>query len=241
MARMKKAYYSVLIVGFGSLLGMGCGSDAGNGGSGLVDPTDPNALSQVIVIPGAQRVEGQPPEGSGTPDAPTISGGGDLETDSGDQTVIEVGYESPSGYVDCYVQVIGADDYFLISAPSSETTGLIQIPVNIPANVSSGAFDFYTCIAGDNGGVSNALRTSVDVTYTGTSGGGGGDVICASDDPSVGSIIPCPNGSSLDFCVDQGTGSCYYSVGGNAIQCGNCLTGSADIASCAQSAVEMCF
>ena len=240
MARMKKAYHSVLIVGLGSLLGMGCGSDTGNGG-GLVDPSDPNALSQVIVIPGAQRVQGQPPQSSGTPDAPVISGGGDLETGNGEQTVIALGYDSPSGYVDCYVQVTGADDYFVVSTPSSETTGVIQIPVNITANVDSGVFDFYTCIAGDNGGVSNALRTSVDVTNSGTSGGGGGNVICASDDSSVGPVIACPNGTSLDFCIDQGTGSCYYSVGGNAVQCGNCATDANAIAACAQRAAEMCF
>jgi len=240
MIRMKKTHLSLLIVGLGSLLIVGCGDDS-NGGSGLVDPTDPNALSQVIVIPGAQRVEGQPPTSSGTPDAPVISGGTDLETGNGEQTVIEVGYESPTGYVDCYVQVIGADDYFLISAPSTETTGLIQIPVNIPENVSSGVFDFYTCIAGANGGVSNPIRTSVDVTYTGNPGGGG-DVICASDDPSIGgSIIPCPSGGSLDFCIDQGNGSCYYTIGGNRIQCGNCASGSPDIADCVQRAVELCI
>jgi len=237
---MKKAHVSALIVGLGSLLVVGCGDD-GNTGSGLVDPTDPNALSQVIVIPGAQRVQGQPPASSGTPDAPTISGGADLETGNGEQAVIEVSYDSPSGYVDCYVQVIGADDYFVISAPSAETTGVIQIPVNIPANVSSGVFDFYTCISGENGGVSNPIRTSVDVTYTGNPGGGGGDVICASDDPNVGSIIPCPGGQSLDFCIDQGDGSCYYSIGGNRVECGNCLADSSVIAPCAQRAVEMCF
>lgn len=187
-------------------------------------------------------MQGQPPASSGTPDAPTITGGAGLETGNGEQTVLEVGYESPSGYVDCYVQVIGADDYFLISAPSSATTGVIQIPVNIPANVSSGIFDFYTCISGENGGVSNPITTSVDVTYTGSpGGGGGGNVICASDDPSVGSIIPCPNGQSLDFCIDQGNGSCYYSIGGNRVECGNCLSSSNVIADCAQRAVEMCI
>lgn len=239
MVHMKQAYRSALIVVLSSLVIVGCGDDS-NGGSDLVDPTDPNALSQVIVIPGAQRMEGEPPASSGTPDAPVITGGADLATDSGEQTVIEVGYDSPSGYVDCYVQVIGADDYFLISVPSTETTGVIQIPVNIPENVSSGVFDFYTCIAGENGGVSNPIRTSVDVTYTGVPGGGG-DVICASDDPSVGTIIPCPNGQSLDFCIDQGSGSCYYSIGGNAIQCGNCLGDPNVINDCAQRAVEMCL
>jgi len=238
---MKKSYLCALIVGLGSLLVVGCGDDS-NGGSGLVDPSDPNALSQVIVIPGAQRVDGQPPASSGTPDAPAITGGTELETGSGEQTVIEVGYDSPSGYVDCYVQVIGADDYFLISVPSAETTGVIQIPVNIPENVASGVFDFYTCISGENGGVSNPLRTSVDVTYTGgTPGGGGGNVICATDDSSVGAIIPCPSGQSLDFCIDQGNGDCWYAIGGNRISCGNCLSNQNAIAECAQRAIEMCI
>jgi hypothetical protein len=239
MARMKKAHLSVLIVGLGSLLLVGCGDDS-SGDSGLVSPSDPNALSQVLVIPGAQRVQGQPPTGSGAPDAPVISGGDALEAISGEQAVIEVGYESPSGYVDCYVQVIGADDYFLISVPSTETTGTIQIPVNIPANVASGVFDFYTCISGDNGGVSNPIRTGVGVTYP-SNPGGGGDVICASDDPSIGAIIPCPNGASLDFCIDQGSSSCYYSIGGNRVECGNCLADPNVIASCAERAVAMCF
>lgn len=240
MTHMKKLHLSALIVGLGSLLVSGCGSDS-NDGSGLIDPSDPNALSQVIVIPGAERVEGQPPASSGAPDAPTISGGADLETGSGEQAVINVSYNSPTGYVDCYVQVIGADDYFVISAPDTATSGTIQIPVNIPTNVDSGVFDLYTCIAGDNGAVSNPITTGVDVTYTGDPGGGGGDVICASDDPSVGTIIPCPNGQALDFCIDQGAGSCYYTVGGNRIECGNCLADSNVIVDCAQRAVEMCI
>ena len=242
IVHMKKAHLTALIPGLLSLLVVGCGGDSSSD-PGLVDPSDPNALSQVIVIPGAERVAGQPPAGSGTADAPMITGGTDRETDSGDQTVIEVGYDSPTGYVDCYVQVIGADDYFLISVPSTETTGLIQIPVNIPENVASGAFDFYTCISGANGGVSNPVRTSVDVTYTGTppGGGGGGNVICATDDPSVGAVIPCPNGQSLDFCIDQGNGDCWYAIGGNRISCGNCLSNQNAITECAQRAVEMCI
>jgi hypothetical protein len=236
---MKKASVCALIVGLASFLAVGCGGDDD---PGLVSPSDPNALSQAIVIPGAQRVDGQPPSSSGTPDAPAIAGSGDLSTESGEQTVIEVSYDSPSGYVDCYVQVIGADDYFLISVPNSATTGVIQIPVNIPANVASGVFDFYTCISGENGGVSNPVRTSVDVTYTGnTGGGGGGDVICATDDPSVGAIIPCPNGQSLDFCIDQGNGDCWYAIGGNRISCGNCFSNQNAIVECAQRAVDMCI
>ena len=236
---MKKASVYALIFGLASFLVIGCGGDDD---PGLVSPSDPNALSQALVIPGAQRVDGQPPSSSGTPDAPAITGSGELSTESGEQTVIEVGYDSPSGYVDCYVQVSGSDDYFLISVPNSATTGVIQIPVNVPANVASGVFDFYTCISGENGGVSNPVRTSVDVTYTGTppGGGGGGNVTCASDDPSVGQSLSCPNGQLLDFCIDQGNGECWYAVGGNRISCGNC-SDQLQLSECVQRAVNMCI
>ena len=210
----------MLIVTLGSLLMGGCGGDDGTARSGanLVDPNDPNALSQVLVIPGALRIEGSPPQGSSDPSAPAIAGGGEIETVSGDQAVLEVVYESPSGYVDCYVQVAGADDYFLISAPSDITSGTIQIPVNIPEGVDTGVFDLYTCIAGQNGAVSNAINTNVGVTYSGGPPIGGGNVICASSDPSVGTLLPCGGGTQmLDFCIDQSSGSCYYSVGSQQV------------------------
>ena len=217
---------------------------AGRSGAGLVDPSDSNALSEVLVIPGAVRVDGEPPEASTDPSAPMISGGGELESVSGDQAVLEVTYDSPSGYTECYVQVVGADDYFVIDIPSTVTQGTIQIPVNIPENVDSGAFDLYTCIAGDNGFVSNAVATTVGVTYAGGGGGGGvggGNLVCASDDPSVGQTLTCPNGSMLDFCIDIDTGSCFYQVGGQQVSCGNCQENSGVLESCVQQAVALCI
>jgi hypothetical protein len=246
---MNKITGMILSVAVGSLLLGGCG-DAGSTGSGsrsenLVDPSDPDALSEVLIIPGAVRVQGTPPQASSDPNAPVITGGNDLETLSGDQAVLEVSYDSPSGYTDCYVQVLGAADYFVISVPSDVTLGTLQIPVNIPENVDSGVFDLYTCIVGDNGFASNAVSTSVGVTYSGTNPGmnpgGGGDVICASDDPSVGTMLPCGNGTTmLDFCIDQDSGSCFYTVGGQQVGCGNCLSGGFDI-TCAERAAELCF
>lgn len=222
-----------------SLLLGSCGSD--EEGSNLVDTSDPNALSQVLVIPGSQRMQGQPPQSSDDPEAPVISAGADLEAISGDQAVLEVGYESPTGYVDCYVQVAGADDYFLVSVPSTETVGTIQIPINIPSNVATGAFDLYTCIAGANGAVSNPISTGVGVTFPGSNPGGNGSVICASDDPSVGTMLTCPNGSLLDFCVDQNGGNCFYSVGGTQVDCGNCTSDPNVVSACIERAVNLCI
>jgi len=236
-----RAFFSFVLASF---LLVGCGGDqddgTGRSGGNLIDPTDPNALSEVLIIPGAVRVDGAPPEASSDPSAPMISGGGELETLSGDQAVLEVTYESPSGYTECYVQVIGADGYFVIDVPSQATEGTIQIPVNIPENVDSGAFDLYTCIVGDNGFVSNAVATTVGVTYPGGNPGGG-NVVCASDDPSVGATLTCPNGSMLDFCIDVNSGSCYYTVGGQQVNCGNCQENSGVVEACVQQAVQLCI
>lgn len=68
-----------------------------------------------------------------------------------------------------------------------------------------------------------------------------GDVICASDNSDVGQTIDCPSGDqTLDFCVDTGSGSCYYEIGGEQVNCGNCIDGSGSIATCAQQAIELC-
>lgn len=222
------------VLGFVLPLAIGCGGDAD---SNFIDPSDPNALSAAIVIPGATRVTGDPPTASGTAGAPTISGGSDLNVDSGGQGVIEVSYDSPTGYENCYVQVIGADDYFLIdNASSASTSGTIQIPINIPDSVDTGIFDLYTCIAGPDGAVSNPVSTAVGVTNPGSigGGGGGGDVICSDGG------VSCPNGASLQFCVNQNGSSCYYSVGGTQVPCGNC-TDVDSLTACATNAVNLCI
>ena len=223
----------------------GCG-DAGDGGdprSNLISPSDPNALSSAITIEGAVRIEGQPPaQAGGTGAAPVITGGSALEITSGDTAELQVGFESESGYEDCYIQVDGADDYFLISQSSSVTSGTITIEINIPSEIDTGAFDFYTCIAGANGAVSNPISTPVGVTNLGGDipPGGNGDFICASDDPQVGTLLSCPSGAMIDFCVSQNANTCYYSVGGSQFNCGNCTDAGA-LQSCAQAAVQSCF
>lgn len=218
-----------------SVFASSCGSD--DGGTNFVDPGDPNALSAAIVIPGATRVVGQPPASSGTGDAPTIAGGTDINVDSGGQAVLEVTYDSPTGYENCYVQVIGADEYFLIdNASSASTTGTIQIPVNIPSTIDTGIFDFYTCISGAGGAVSNAISTGVGVTNTGSIGDPpGGDFLCSD------AGVSCPNGGSIQACVDRNAPTnCYYLVGGTQVNCGDC-TDANSLTACATDAVNLCF
>jgi hypothetical protein len=70
--------------------------------------------------------------------------------------------------------VQGADDYFRLDVPSTETVGTVQIPINVPEDVDTGSASFYTCVQGSGGGVSNAVNTPISITNTSSSGGGGG-------------------------------------------------------------------
>jgi hypothetical protein len=49
-----------------------------------VDPSDPDALTEVLVIPGAVLEQGNPPsQGGGSGGAPVIMGGGSIDATSG--------------------------------------------------------------------------------------------------------------------------------------------------------------
>jgi hypothetical protein len=73
-------------------------------------------------------------------------------------------------------------------------------------------------------------------------GGPGGGTVCASDDPEVGNTIDCPSGEeTLDFCVNTGSGNCYYVIGGDRVDCGDCFSsGGGNIGNCAQEAIGLC-
>ncbi|MBK7830033.1 hypothetical protein [Nannocystis sp.] len=188
--------------------------DGAYDGGDLVDPADPNALSSVLVVPGGVRGYGSPPAQGGL-DAPVITGGGQVGVTAGGQAIIELGFSSTSGYRDCYVQVQGASEYFRISATDPTTYGTVQIPVNVPDNVASGGFTFYSCIAGTNGSVSNPIATPVTVTRPGDDPGPGsnpdGEFICSDS----GSTPGC----TLDYCVDTYATNCYYELNGSQYPC----------------------
>jgi len=75
---------------------------------------------------------------------------------------------------------------------------------------------------------------------TGGTGPTTGDFICASDDPQAGTLLSCPNGGMIDFCVNQSANACYYSAGGSQFSCASCTTQNG-LLGCAQAAVESCF
>ena len=68
-----------------------------------------------------------------------------------------------------------------------------------------------------------------------------GQTICASDNSDVGQTIDCPSGEeTIDFCVNTSSGNCYYIIGGDRIDCGNCIDGGGSIGTCAQEAIDRC-
>ncbi len=66
-------------------------------------------------------------------------------------------------------------------------------------------------------------------------------LVCASDNAEVGETFTCPNnGDLIDFCVDGRNGNCYYEVGGQQVNCGNCFEQQNALQACAQEAVNRC-
>lgn len=129
-----------------------------------VDPSDADALSGVLVIPGSQSVSGQPPSPSTDTDAPTVSNNQTSATVVSDNTLyLPFNFDSNQGYGGCYVQVDGASTYFDIPDGTSTTDGLLVLPVGIPASVQEGDFCLTYCIYDNNGRVSNLLTTCVTV------------------------------------------------------------------------------
>ncbi|MEQ9465982.1 MAG: hypothetical protein RLN88_01150 [Ekhidna sp.] len=129
-----------------------------------VDPSDADALSGVLLIPGSQSVSGQPPAPSTAPGAPTVSNNQTSATVVADNTLyLPFNFESAQGYGGCYVQVNGASSYFDIADGNSAQDGLLVIPVGIPAGVQNGDFCLTYCIYDNSGQVSNLLQTCVTV------------------------------------------------------------------------------
>lgn len=74
---------------------------------------------------------------------------------------------------------------------------------------------------------------------SGVSGVGGG-LVCASDDPEVGDMLTCPESDEvIDFCVNGRNGDCYYQIGGDRADCGNCLS-NPSFNTCAAEAISFC-
>lgn len=171
---MKKQLISKLLlltfVIFGLTLSA-CDDDDSSTGTKTVDPANSNALTDVLQIPNASKVNGALPSptttGTGLPTATQLVSA--YETAAGTQMELYLDYNAPQGLGGVYVAVDGATKYFNIPNPVSTsamvmagtTSGQIVIPIVIPSNVIPGNFGFSYVIYDANGRVSNVIQTSV--------------------------------------------------------------------------------
>ncbi len=138
----------------------------------LVDPSDANALSEVLIMPaGTESNRGAAPAPSGEAEAPTVANGNVSVTSSNGSTApLTFSYDNVGDNLGgCYVQIEGADSYFTVPYnATSNTSGDLQLPIGIPANVNEGAFNVNFCVYDNNGLVSNVVTTNIAVLRLGT-------------------------------------------------------------------------
>ncbi|MFH1194708.1 MAG: hypothetical protein V1720_03285 [bacterium] len=139
-----------------------------------VSPTNANALSGIIVIPGANRMNGSMPASSlfGTAGIPLITGAPTTMISSNGSTVlVPFSFQSTNSISGIFLQVVGASSYFQIPYAGNLTTGgNISIPITIPTNVTEGVFH-VTFSVFDNAStslVSERATTEISVQRLGT-------------------------------------------------------------------------
>jgi hypothetical protein len=129
-----------------------------------VDPTNPDALTSVLEIPNSSRVKGSPPQPSlGT--RPSLTTSQSSVSIAPDNTMyIPCQYTVPSGssVAGVYLMVNGATSYFKITNLTA-ISGIVLVPVRVPANVITGSFRMTYCIYDNQNRVSNTLITIVKV------------------------------------------------------------------------------
>ena len=133
---------------------------------GPVDPSDPNALSRVIVFTGnATTASGTLPQASGTSTTiqnnPTVS-----MTSGGSRVYVPIQYTGNTPITDVYIQISGANKYFKIPISGGVASGLVYIPMALPDNVLQGDFTLTIVLIGSNGNIVASKTLTVPVNIT---------------------------------------------------------------------------
>lgn len=138
----------------------------------LIDPADATALSGVVVMPtGSQRVNGTLPNASGSLQTPAVTAViQDVTTSNGATVPFLYTYRNAVNNLrGFYVQIQGANYYFNVPYTGNSTSsGEINFPMGIPANVDQGEFCLVFSVYDASGNVSNATTVCADVLRLGT-------------------------------------------------------------------------
>jgi len=127
---------------------------------------EPNAITSVLVVPGAQMVEGNMPEPTNTPQSPDMTMVDSTVSYTAGSYVrlpIEYSDNSGSGISGIAFQVNGADSYIDVPVIAGNS-GVMLLPIGIPSNTDEGKFCITIAIYDNDNNVSNAFETCITVT-----------------------------------------------------------------------------
>lgn len=138
-----------------------------------IDPANASLLSRVLVMPtGTQVVTGNAPAPSTGANVPVVNSSfASVISSNGSTVPLSFTYRNVAGSVaGFYVQVVGANRYFRVPAPTTgpTATGRVSVPVGIPTNVIEGQFEVAFCVYDANGRVSVPTQVTVNVLKLGT-------------------------------------------------------------------------
>jgi len=147
----------------------GCSNDDSKEDTGLIIPSNSDALSRVLVIPNAVAIDSpELPTSSDATYAPIVSNNMDtnISYSSGSQIILPIDVSSPTGIniKGVYVQVEGASTYFDVSIDSSTSNGTFAIPIYLPDVVGTGDFVLILKFYDHNGNISLEVSVNVNVT-----------------------------------------------------------------------------
>lgn len=138
----------------------------------LVNPGDPNALSQVVGMPPATtRINGSMPAPTGGVQTPSITTLiSNVLTSNGSTAPFLYTYTNAINNLGgFYVQVSGSSVYFNVPYTGTSTSsGQINLPLILPSNVDSGYFCLLFSVYDINGRVSNQTKVCASVIRLGT-------------------------------------------------------------------------
>ena len=166
---MKTDQIFLAILMTAALVLVGCSKDKEET---FIDPSDIEALSQVLIMPdGTDRTGGTPPASSVGTTVPIVDNPLNLITSSNGSTApLEFSYNNINGNLGgCYIQIPGTSTFFTVPYNSnSGLSGTLAVPIGIPANVLDGVFELNFCVYDNAGQVSNVVSTQVNVLQLGT-------------------------------------------------------------------------
>lgn len=137
----------------------------------IVDPSNPNQLSQYINIGNGTLTTGTfPTTGTGSNCTLYISGTPSaINASNGSTPILPFTYNGAQGGIrKIYLQIVGANKYFVINVSNSTTSsGTISLDMTLPVSLIAGNFTATFRTEDANGCLSNIQTTQVQVLHLG--------------------------------------------------------------------------